>query len=323
MELVVDDRERHVIPFLKVLLTMPFLVVKRITVGDYALIYNGKIMAVIERKTLADLAASIKDGRMDNTLKMLEVHKNTNCRVIYIIEGPAFPCLKKKFGRIPFKALQGKIDSLMFKSNIDVIKTKNQEHTADRLFGLFSSFQRYAKEGFCMSMPSGIKENKLISCTVGGTVGGAMLLLNAKHEKPIDGIHVLMLTKIKGITRKSAVVLLAKYTIHELLQNHSDENTLYNLTYTSGFKLGARGTTIHKELSSLCWKQQIRILSCITGLTENVAVLIIKSVGFANIVNCNYEKNAIANVQKTTTRKIGPALEKKIRLVFVKHVDKK
>ena len=69
MELIVDDRERAIITYLE---RLTHFKVERITVGDYAFVYKGKVILIVERKTLADLAASIKDGRMLNNLKLLK-----------------------------------------------------------------------------------------------------------------------------------------------------------------------------------------------------------------------------------------------------------
>ena len=116
MDLIVDDRERSVIIYLEKLIKCK---VERITVGDYAFVYRGKVIMVVERKSLSDLAASIKDGRMENNEKLLSAQKKHGCQILYIIEGPAYPHSDKTFGRIPYKCLQGKLDSLLFQDSVD------------------------------------------------------------------------------------------------------------------------------------------------------------------------------------------------------------
>jgi ERCC4-type nuclease len=75
----------------------------QITVGDYIVVSGDKIVAVIERKTLDDYGASLKDGRANNKQKMINLRKKTGCRIIYIIEGDAFPSPNDCYSNIPYK----------------------------------------------------------------------------------------------------------------------------------------------------------------------------------------------------------------------------
>jgi ERCC4-type nuclease len=336
MELRADDRERHVIAFLQ-----PFkdinLKIERITVGDFAFIYKGRIIAVIERKTLADLAASIKDGRMNNHAKLSHASALTNCCIIYIIEGPQFPHLAKKFGRIPFKALQGKIDSLRFRHNSKIIWTKNCDHTANRLRGLFFTFTLMANQGVFGNFGD-VKENekkcKDIKDTkendkkaMVDTTGGAIValkphltandIIKAKHVMPLDVLHIHMATQIKGITRQKAIVLLKVYNIQQLLLGQTDEKTCYDMVYPSGkMRFGPRGSALHKKLKNVNATEKNKILQCISGITLVTAATILTSVPFEDIVKNCFIKNAIADIQKTENRKMGNAMENKIRLAF-------
>ena len=99
---------------------------KQLTVGDYIVRADDTILAVIERKSLTDLGASIKDGRMDNTNKLLALRARTACRVIYIIECPkgGVPTDDaKKFSNIPFGHIRSAIYHLMMRDNVMILWT--------------------------------------------------------------------------------------------------------------------------------------------------------------------------------------------------------
>jgi len=54
VDLIIDTRERHIIPHLPKNLT-----IKNLDVGDFLFNYNNEPFLVIERKTYSDLAGSI------------------------------------------------------------------------------------------------------------------------------------------------------------------------------------------------------------------------------------------------------------------------
>ena len=81
--LIVDDREQTVSPFLAGK-NVPFLI-KRITTGDFCIVRQNpnnpaedRILAVFERKSMNDFAASIKDGRYENYHNMIELQKEND-----------------------------------------------------------------------------------------------------------------------------------------------------------------------------------------------------------------------------------------------------
>jgi len=309
MELIVDDRERAVIVYLEKLIKIK---VERITVGDYAFAYNGKVIIVVERKSLADLASSIKDGRMENNNKLLAAQKNHGCQILYIVEGPAYPNLERKFGRIPFKCLQGKLDSLLFRHNIKIIWTRDAEHTAKRLTGLCQTFTKMVKDGVFGKFD----ENK------GGDdkpKQNPKDVIKVKHKVNLDQVHIQMLNKIAGVSYKTAMAALQHYTVIQLLTGQTDETACYNLTYVdSGFRLGPRGTKLHNMCARLehLDRVQEKILACISGITVNTASRILNEVKFNDIVLLKFPQGKIASIQKTEKRKMGKVLEARIKLTF-------
>jgi ERCC4-type nuclease len=306
MELIVDDRERAVIVYFEKLIKVK---VERITVGDYAFVYKGRVIVVVERKSLADLASSIKDGRMDNNNKLLEAQKKHGCQILYIIEGSAYPCMEKCIGRMPYKCLQGKLDSLLFRNDIKIIWTRDCEHTARRLAGLSVTFTKMADDGVF-----GVFEE------VGGNVkNNTDCVIKPKHVVNLDQVHLKMLTALKGISYKTAIAALQKYNIKQLLTGQTNGDVCYNLTYVdSGFRVGTRGTKLHDICTHLHTLRlsQLRILSCVSGITDITAGYILDYVSFSDIVLSTFLDGAISKIQRTEKRTVGAAIEARIRLTF-------
>ena len=58
---------------------------QRVTTGDYHILFNDQIYMSIERKTWKDLAASIKDGRMNSQHKQMENYQLKRTQEPYIL----------------------------------------------------------------------------------------------------------------------------------------------------------------------------------------------------------------------------------------------
>jgi ERCC4-type nuclease len=145
--LIVDDRELAVSPFLA-RNNVPYII-NRITTGDFAIVYNNKtinrILAIFERKTLADLAQSITGSRYESQIiNMLELQKKyPGCQLYYIIEGRAFPAEDDNFGRMPYSTLASAINKLEIVHGVQVLKTKDAADTAAMLARKVKGFNNY------------------------------------------------------------------------------------------------------------------------------------------------------------------------------------
>lgn len=139
--LIVDDRERAVEPFLS---NTPHTV-QRITTGDFSIVYKDVIVAIFERKTLTDYAASLRDTRhVSQKQKVDDIRKlYQGCQIYYIIESSlSYPADDKKFGHIPYKDIEASIMHLQIRMGIQIIKTRDPRHTADVLDKMLYSFQK-------------------------------------------------------------------------------------------------------------------------------------------------------------------------------------
>lgn len=140
---VADMRERAVVPFLESELQMPLLV-EQITVGDYliceASATGRRVLACIERKTWADLAASISDGRHRNVEKMEQIRTSTGCKLFLLLEGPAWPHCR--FGHMTADALRAFVASMQVRHGLHVVQAADQAGSAARLHELAKAYER-------------------------------------------------------------------------------------------------------------------------------------------------------------------------------------
>lgn len=285
MILIADDRERKVNVFLENMVAMR---IERITTGDYVFIENDMIVATIERKSLSDLAASIKDGRMENHSNLEELKaSNPDMLIIYLIEGSPFLKPEKRINGIPFKNLMAKIDSIML-SGAQIVWAKNEEHSAFRICDLFKRMEK----------------------TVGG--GSTPSALTTPHKKSKPTVHSAMISAIPGISRVTAALLLKKWSVVDILGQKILFEELSNFTYDSGAKLGNRANALTADLTPY----HTKIIASIPGITFEAANLVLTVVPFSAIVSSAVEKGVIAKIVRANGKKLGAAAESKILSIF-------
>lgn len=115
----------------------------QMTVGDFAIADESRIYAIVERKTIADLSASIKDGRMANKDKLKSLHLQSGCDVIFIIEGDWAAVERSKAKKtcgIYTKSLLTSVSNLQTVHKFLVYVTRDQSHTAAKLINLAESY---------------------------------------------------------------------------------------------------------------------------------------------------------------------------------------
>lgn len=124
------------------------VVARQIHVGDYA-ICDGpdRVLAIIERKTLADYAATMKGERANNHLKMTAARaEDPHIQLFYIVEArQAFPADKTSFSRLPYGAIRKRIDTLRINHGIDAVLTKDADDTARKLYEWCEQYERREK----------------------------------------------------------------------------------------------------------------------------------------------------------------------------------
>lgn len=140
VSIIVDDRERMVSPHFAAFTTGDRnynIINRRLTVGDFAVVYQGSTLIIIERKTWSDLNASFLDqSRKFNYLKMIDERKRQfdengiTTRIFYLLEG------KQSKTTVNPRTLMTHVNHLMFDHNIQILYSKGPEHSAEVIVNL-------------------------------------------------------------------------------------------------------------------------------------------------------------------------------------------
>lgn len=299
LKLIVDDRESKVIPFFKDEYQYIEIEVKRIQIGDYAIMQGDKIIAILERKTLTDLSASIKDGRTKNVNKLISLREETGCKIFYLIEShKARYSPTKKFARIPFKSLQTHLDHLCMLNNIFIINSISEEDTAARLIEFCTNY-------LSLNIPVSTPIN---NDTI--TTGGDESVLTTVIKKTDLQIIYNLWSQIPNITSKTASLFIEKYHISDLFLGNISKEEISTLKYPNGTIIGKRASKIIavKDNDNIQnYKYYCNILAELPMITKKTAVKILLEVTFNDLLRGELSEETIANIQKTPKVKVGKA----------------
>ena len=175
---------------------------------------QGRDIVIFERKTLSDLAASIRDGRYkEQSFRLIETAAATGFNthhIVYIIEGD-LSRYDERHSQITKTALQSAMVSLMYYKGFSVVRTMNLGETADFILHFAD---KVAKEG---ALPTAADKTEC------GTGSAAYSEVAAKKEKrdyiTRENIGDIMLAQVPGVSAKMSSAILAKYggSIYEFL----------------------------------------------------------------------------------------------------------
>ena len=152
MLIKIDNREAELIRCCKYILetTMSYkdieLVIENLPIGDIILSHNNIDKTIIERKSLADLSASIKDGRYEEQSYRLNGSDFHNHNVIYLIEGDLNRGNLFK-DRIDKTMLYSAMVSIQHFKGFSVMRSMNIEETATIICNMAYKIAKSEKEG--------------------------------------------------------------------------------------------------------------------------------------------------------------------------------
>lgn len=121
--LLIDNRERKVYEGHLDRLAVVDYELLNLPTGDYIVTSSdNRPVAIIERKTYPDFAASLSDGRMSNREKMYAFREKFSCQVILLIEGEANP-RHETVGGVGYANIRACIDHMMLRDDVHVVYT--------------------------------------------------------------------------------------------------------------------------------------------------------------------------------------------------------
>lgn len=315
LKLVVDDRESKVIPFFKDEYTDIEIEVKRLQIGDYAIMQDDHILFIIERKSWNDLSASIKDGRTKNIDKLISLREQTGCKIFYLIEGKARNSPTKRFARIPYKSLQAHLDHLIIRDNIFIIHSLSEEDTVTRLIEFCTNY-------LSLNIPVNTSINN-DTITTGGD-SGINILTTVIKKTDLQIIYNLW-SQIPNITSKTASLFIEKYHISDLFLGNISKEEISTLKYPNGTIIGKRASKIIavKDNDNIQnYKHYCNILAELPMITKKTAAKILLEVTFNDLLRGELSEETIANIQKTPKVKVGKAAAANIYKFLVSDTKK-
>lgn len=211
-------------------------------------------VVLFERKTLADFAASIRDGRYKEQSYRLNKHcELANHNIVYIIEGDLSKYAdRSKCGNvITKKALYSAMFSMMFYRGFSVVRTMNiretadlilnfadkYDSTADNLRGFYYENGNSANANADANSPRPTGDESVTEDNRDNTYANVFKHKERASQITPDNIGEIMLSAIPRVSAKAASTIMREFgtialLIQRMKQNRQCLDNLYTTTIT-------------------------------------------------------------------------------------------
>ena len=228
MKLKVDVREKRLIKLLEAyIIQFNFkkidIEVETLPLGDVIICdEKGNEKIIVERKSLNDLASSIKDGRYVEQSHRLTNNPVHNHNIVYLIEGNLSTWTNRY--KVQANTLYSAIFSLNYYKGFSVIKTHDITETAEYILRMCDKLNREKKK--VSYYESGEKIPKKY-CEVVKKV--------KKDNITPENIGEIILSQIPGVSSHTSQVIMNKYgSLYNLLCDlDTNQKCLDDLSYTT------------------------------------------------------------------------------------------
>lgn len=223
------------------------IIVTSLDLGDYIIEKNDEKVIIFERKSLADLESSIKDGRYDEQSYRLSNFSIHNHNIIYLIEGSTLNYRNKSF--IP--SLYSSYLTLNYFKGFSIMNSINLVESAEIIFRFTNKLLREnEKIGYYSQHYSQHYSNNEGSNNEGSNNEYLNKDNNINYESVIkstkksnitkENINTIMLMQIPNISNVSANAILEQFgNIKNLiLKLEEDPNCLNMIKVKNNRKLG-------------------------------------------------------------------------------------
>ena len=190
--------------------------------GDIIIATNEKIdNVIVERKSLSDLAASIKDGRYEEQSYRLNGLPHHNHNIVYLIEGDLskFNSFKE---RIDKQTLYSAMFSINYYKGFSLMRSTSMDETAFILcnmaykIGKDTNKQPYFSQNLLQASESTIvinsEENVIEGSNTNASKDYCSVIKKVKKDNITeDNIGEIMLCQIPGISSVTALTIMEKF----------------------------------------------------------------------------------------------------------------
>jgi crossover junction endonuclease MUS81 len=195
MNLIIDNRENDLIQLIEK--SDINFEKKNLILGDISFNKDENELLIIERKTLPDLLASIKDGRYrEQKLRLINKQKE-HIQIYYLIEGDIYRHKQKEL-------IMSCIFNTMIRDNLKVIYSYNLNDTLDIVKKLIKKTSEFQK----LLLRKDTDNEKINNENDYSTVIKSEKKLNMTKEI----CSIAMFKQIPGVSTKCAKSILEKYS---------------------------------------------------------------------------------------------------------------
>jgi ERCC4-type nuclease len=221
------------------------IITETLPLGDVIISDNNEDILILERKTVADLMSSIKDGRYEEQSYRLNGNKVHNHNIIYLIEGDINKLNMNVFKDVKIEKLTfySAIFSLNYYKGFSVIRTFNLDETA--LFICNSTIKLIKglttnRKGFYNNCLNNTIQNE-INCTSENPT--SQMEENEPSEKDYikcvkkvkkdnittENIDEIMLCQIPGVSSTTAISIIKEFkSLPNLIKCLEENNECLN-----------------------------------------------------------------------------------------------
>lgn len=261
----VDYREKKLIPILQSLNSdYKFNInieVENLPIGDIIICdKNGCEKLIIERKTLNDLAASIRDGRYSEQSFRLENNSLHNHNIVFILEGDIhrYSC---KYNKIPASTLHVTMFCIQYFKGFCINKTRDVLETAEYIL---RSANKLLKEKKRKNYYKNAGESdKVVDSQNQKSYTDVVHKVKKNNIRP-DNIGEIILSQIPGISSKTSKIVMGHFNslFHLLESIKKDKHCLDNLEFVTkdGGKRRISQTTVKNIIKYLLYQKEETII---------------------------------------------------------------
>lgn len=217
------------------------LISETLPLGDIIINDGTTDHVIIERKTLRDLAASIKDGRYEEQSYRLNGIPHHNHNIVYLIEGDfhnynAFNSNIFK-DRIDKQTLYSAMFSIHYFKGFSVMRTNNMEETAAIVCNMVYKLVNGLKAGktpyYSFNKPIEILNEEPSETPIEPTVNAkdycSVIKKVKKDNVTVDNIGEIMLCQIPGVSSTTALAILSQFkTLPNLILSLKENDKCLN-----------------------------------------------------------------------------------------------
>jgi ERCC4-type nuclease len=202
---------------------------EQLPLGDIIINDGHKELIIIERKSLTDLAASIKDGRYEEQSYRLNGIEHHNHNIVYLIEGDfskfnAFKYNAFKNGGLDKQTLYSAMFSINYYKGFSLMRSQSVDETANIIFNMAHKLAKdTSKQAFYCNSLTNLETNVQSSLKEDYC---AVIKKVKKDNVTVENIGEIMLCQIPGVSSASALAIFEQFkTLPNLIKCIEADNT--------------------------------------------------------------------------------------------------